>query len=461
MSQEDEVIFKGVYIWAKWKVVQFNRLDPALNFPIITRTNQTTEYMHFLHVMFILLQTTEKVYFSSTDTSRNVTEQSQMNLTKSAVLPENRTNIDEKDLFEHATETKNNQSERAYVYINQKHNIRKHPWKKLIRPGVSSMIVMSPLSLLSNQPIPCVKCQGSLSPVTTYNSKYQESFLNNGKQGQENFLNVATPDFRISYNENSKKNENVKLNAQIPAPHKVDHRYEYLELLKSPLLRPEHRKEDHEKVTKIVLPLVLPSNSSPFSESIIREYLKKQHTSNMKPTVARQNEMQPNYGFRSAFNLRSHQTNDLSNRPEDLFYLNDEGSRREFEINQDEDKLLDKYLKDTLVEDTLPGLHDPVRTLPACAQEDCTKPRKYAKINNVYFKPHACSCSRHLSINQVDSFISNDRSLRENKRDPNEILPASSELVNYEEMLSEDSNMIKEDTSIIRPPNTTRINNQT
>ncbi|KAH9636629.1 hypothetical protein HF086_003447 [Spodoptera exigua] len=393
---------------------------------------------------------------TTTESTSNVTSDtiSNTNSSKYSVLPKNRSDIDEKDLYEHATEKQNNQSERAFIYLNQK--FRKPARNKIFKlPPVEKIMYATVVPpALPNIVTPC-----PMSNKVSLNSYFQGFDLSD-KLPQEMASYFADPTvFRCKDNTKNSNHVNKKVPNTTPrkvlpqSPNKMDERREYFELLKPPIVRPMNRninnKANYESVRQNEFPSLTPSSVTPYKGRYPKKYsLKIPYVLKPKMSPIRNDDISnKKFGFDSSYNRRPFQTKDVNNRVEDVNFerdfINDDNYHRLYENNQEDDKLLDKYLKDTLEE----------QFTPDCSYRDCilqsAKPYKNA---GRLVKPD-CKCGRRLNIKQVDPFVVKDRALREEGKHNDTDFKSSSEINYYEEMLSEDLNVIKQDDDVVRPPN--------
>lgn len=375
------------------------------------------------------------------------------------VLPNSRSNIDEKDLYKHATEKKNNQSERAYVYINQRYNkmpVRNKFIKTLAQPGFAYALATIPATL----PAPAVQtpCPSTFDATPNFNSKFQGVNLEDKKNQQQMSSYFVAPDmFRCKFNDEPKSKDSAEAQIQVPPSQGADERRDYLELLKSPLLRSVNQKVIHENIRD---PSSISSSNIPYRENYIKKYnFKNQYKAMSQDEVVRKNGIRTNYGFNSVFIKQpDYQPKELTSRVEDAYFenesVNDDTFQINFENNQEEDKLLDKYLKDTLADIPLINDNDKVRTSPPeCTLEDCVLESRTKSLKNrsLLTKPD-CQCERIPSDKQANPFILKSKSLKQGSN-RNNSPTKSSEQVFYEEMISEDSNMLKQDDDVVRPLN--------
>ncbi|KAF9823847.1 hypothetical protein SFRURICE_013384 [Spodoptera frugiperda] len=403
--------------------------------------------------------TTESTSNATNDTSTTTLP------SKFAVLPKSRNDIDEKDLYEHATEKQNNQNERAFIYINQK--FKKPVRNRVIKISPLDKIVFAtvPPPLMPNIPTPC-----PLGTRVTSNSYFQ-GFELSDKLPQDMASYFADPTvFRCKDNNNKKPNNKKPIKiAPDTAPlqfppqplNRLDERREYFELLKPPIVRPVSRlnnvKTGYDSMRQNEFPSLSPSNITPNKENYFKQYnLKSPYVSKPKPIPIRKEDLRhKNYGFDGSYIRPPFQAKDLVNKVEDVNFegdfINDDDTHRLTDNNPEEDKLLDRYLKDTLEEQNYEKSNN---NMPDCSYRDCIlQSSKPYYVNSGRLVKPECKCGRRLNIKQIDPFVAKDRALREEGKHNDTDLRGSSEINYYEEMLSEDLNLIKQDDDVVRPPN--------
>ncbi|CAH1637677.1 unnamed protein product [Spodoptera littoralis] len=380
---------------------------------------------------------------------------------KYAVLPKSRNDIDEKDLYEHATEKQNNQNERAFIYINQK--FKKPVRNRVIKIAPVDKIVYAtaPPPTLPNMVTPC-----PLGNRVTSNSYFQ-GFELSDKLPQDMASYFADPTVFRCKDNNKNLNYNNKITPDTtplqfpPQPlNRLDERREYFELLKPPIVRPVNRintKTNYESIRQNEFPSLSPSSITPYKENYFKKYNLKSpyYVAKPKMTPMRQEDLRTkNYGFDGSYIRPPFQAKDLIHRAEEANFegdfINEDDSHRLYDNNQEEDKLLDKYLKDTLEDQNYDKGNS---NMPDCSYRDCIlqNSRPYTKAGRLV-KPD-CKCGKRLNIKQIDPFLVKDRALREEGKHNDTDFKGSSEINYYEEMLSEDLNVIKQDDDVVRPPN--------
>uniref|UniRef100_A0A2A4J2S8 Uncharacterized protein n=1 Tax=Heliothis virescens TaxID=7102 RepID=A0A2A4J2S8_HELVI len=371
-----------------------------------------------------------------------------------SVLPKSRNDIDEKELYEHATEKQNNQSERAFIYINQiyKKPVRNKIFKMLPldKPELVRIVVTPPPA---SPPVPQTPCPSTFDSLT---NSYFQGYDFPDKPPQDMASYFAAPSiFRCNFKDKTKISaDNSRNKAQSQAPNKIDERRDYFELLKPPILRPVSRvntKASYDIASQNDFGSLAPSNM-PYKDSLLKKYnLKNQYLSKANIAVIRQDDFKKNYGFHSEFIRRpALPTNkDLSNRVEDVNFegdfINEDDTHRL--LDQEEDKLLDKYLKDTL-EEQITGTDK--GNMPECSYRECIlQTSKQFTNNGLLIKPD-CKCGKRHNIKQVDPFAK-DRPLREETK-RNETLSKSTEMNYYEDVLSGETAIMRQDEDVVRPP---------
>ncbi|PZC74492.1 hypothetical protein B5X24_HaOG207723 [Helicoverpa armigera] len=400
----------------------------------------------------------------STTKSSNVTTTDKEDVTstttsfpsKFSVLPNSRSDIDEKDLYEHATEKQKNQSERAFIYINQiyKKPVRNKIFKVLPldnKPELVRVVVTPPPAPPAPPQTPCPSTFDSLGHANTYFPGYDFS-----DKPQDMASYFAAPSiFRCNFKENAKKNIDLTRSKSLPqVSNRIDERRDYFELLKPPILRPVSRintKSTYDIINQNDFGSLSPSNS-PYKDSYLKKYnLKNPYLSKANVAILRQDEFRKNYGFHGDYARRNFQSNkDSVNRVEDVNFegdfINEDDTHRLLTDNQEEDKLLDKYLKDTL-EEQITGSDK--GSMPECSYRECIlQGTKQYTNNGLLIKPD-CRCGKRHNAKQLDPFA-RDRPLREEAK-RNET-GKSSEMNYYEDLLSGEAALIRQDDDVIRPP---------
>lgn len=406
--------------------------------------------------MFILqyiIQTstnTEK----STDLETKFTSPS----SKASVLPENRINIDEKDLYEHATEKQNNQSERAFIYINQK-------YKKPVRNKIFKVATIEKTEIAHNYDTKHKPIATTITPKpgpsffqVGYGNSYFQGYEFSDKEKQDvqsYFVGPLSDTPGCDHKKQYTDNEIVKTQAQ--ASHRADERRDYFELLKPPILRPVNRVNSKVNYNGNLQNefAILASSSKPNKDYFLKKYnSKNNYLPKSKKVEERPNDLRKKYGFERPYVQPLFRKKEVLQRAEDINldggFVGDDDSHRLYESNQEEDKLLDKYLKDTL-EEQVASNDKASNNQIDCSYRDCIlQTSKQYSHNGLLLKPE-CKCGRRLNIKLADPFIVKDRSLREQGHH-NETVPKSSELTYYEELLNDDTNNNKIDDDVVRPP---------
>lgn len=261
--------------------------------------------------------------------------------------------------------------------------------------------------------------------------------------------------FRCNFNDESKNKLDEKTKPL--TVHRDDERREYFELLKPPILRPVHRgsnsilsRSDFSSLT---------SANIPYKDFYQKKYnVKNQYMPKTKLKVIddRPIQMRKNIGFNRPYTHHPiFQNKELIHRAEDINFegdfVNEDDSHRmmTFESNQEEDKLLDKYLKDTLEEQIIN--HDNANRAECSYRECVLKSTKQYTNNGLLIKPE-CKCGRRVNMKQLDPFLAKDRSLREDGK-YNDTLLQSAELSYYEDMLADEPSNNKLENEMNKPPN--------
>lgn len=383
---------------------------------------------------------------------------------KFAVLPKSRTNIDEKDLYEHATEKQNNQSARAFVYINQRYKkpVRNNIFR-LAAPLKAELVpprrpTPAPFAVTHAPQVPC-------KPSTQDSRPMASAAVNPFFQGYDQIPDKQVPEiasyfvppsiFRCNFNEESKKKQEEKTKPL--TAHRDDERREYFELLKPPILRPVHRGGNNVLSRNEFSSLT--ASNVPYKEFYHKKYnVKNQYVPKTKLKVIddRPIQMRKNIGFSRPYTHHPiFQNKELLHRAEDINFegdfVNEDDPHRimAYESNQEEDKLLDKYLKDTL-EDQIIN-HDTVNRADCSYRECVLKSSKQYTNNGLLIKPE-CKCGRRVNMKQLDQFLAKDRSLREDGK-YNDTLLQSAELSYYEDLLADEPNRNKLENEMNKPPN--------
>lgn len=383
-------------------------------------------------------------------------------------LPHNRTNIDESALYEHATDKQNNQSERAFIYINQKYKkpSSHHNYFK-IGQSISEYIPSYPQSkpqaiLLQRYNEPC---KSEPAQVNNYFQGFDYIRTQDTPSyfGSSTLFNCNNEPLTFNYKDNIDTRIEPSYNGYNHIPN--DDRRDYIELLKAPLLRSLSRGRAKYDV-------VPASHLSPvrFHDFLKLDQVNNQHNPKANILVnERKNEPRRNYGFNSAFGPQApqapHQNKGLMHRIEephfDGDFVNDDESSlvASIEKAQDDDKLLDQYLKDTL-EDQVTSKEKPV--IPTdCRYRDCNlhsaKPSSSGGHQKITKNPD-CKCGQRSKQNEAPS--PKERQEREeNKRNQTNMMyqqpPQQSDITYYETMMNGDPSNIKRGHDLISKLNNT------
>lgn len=372
-------------------------------------------------------------------------------------LPNNRSNIDENALYEHAAVKQNNQSERAFIYINQKYRKPSlHHYFRLAQKGPEfsrSFHLPPPLPQVfiqrRNEP-----CKSETAQVNSYYNGYNipfrtpdipTYFLPPPLVYNCNFKDLQKMFRGIPYNSNKIHNYNIMSNNMRP---------DFIELLKSPLLRPSDRVNVKVKYDGISGLRFSPHNykSIPYHPPIRNE-----HNSKANILVDERNkDTRKNYGFSSYVLHPAFQSKGIIQRVEDPSFggelIIDDKPSRFHEKPQYEDKLLDQYLRDALGEQVTSKEKEIFKndcSYPDCVLQSTKHSSSITHQNDI--NTNECKCGQRLKLKAKDLFLSKNRpDRRENllNRTDNTLIRPPSDLAYFKEMMSQTSNTKTQDDEL-------------
>ncbi|CAB3246030.1 unnamed protein product [Arctia plantaginis] len=373
-------------------------------------------------------------------------------------LPNNRSNIDENALYEHAAVKQNNQSERAFIYINQKYRKPSlHQYFRLAQNGPEfsrSFHLPPPLPQAfirrRNEP-----CKSETEQVNSYYNGYNMPFR--APDIPTYFLppplvyNCNYKDFQnilreIPHDSNKKlHNYNIIQNNMRP---------DFIELLKPPLLRPSDRVNVKVKYDGISGPRFSPHN---YKNIPYHPPIRNEHNSKANILVdERKSDTRKKYGFSSYVLHPAFQSTGIIQKVEEPGFegelILDEKPSRFHEKPQYEDKLLDQYLRDALGEQVTSKEKEIVKN--DCSYPDCVLQSTKHSSSITHQKDtntNECKCGQRLKLKAKDFFLSKNKPDRREKhlnKTNNTLIRPPSDLAYFKEMMSQTSNTKTQDDGL-------------